>query len=418
MKIKIKMLPVYAIIFFMILGVGLLKPFTGSLTWGSTDNIIMETGVFSIILCVIYLIKYRPRYDMIYLYLLLVFIVLVIGIRTSVMAGKNIYSYDVRMPIYKYSYVFLAFPIYKLLYNKVWKFSEFLNLIVKITMLSMLIRTSISLVQKFTGIVLFPTLAMEYATEGWIRNGWLRVNPPAFSVIIIPILMYLCYEEKVKKKKKKYIFYIVFSLIYSFLIHGARSVTVYQIIELVFIILCKKKSTKKQMCLFIFIALGCISFINSSIGNDFINSFFVGGDAGSTTGRIEALAYYTSMISQHFWIGTGFLSFAERQFTGKVGYIVATLSDMGILYSFVQVGVTVIVFYLLYIVRSIYVGKIIKNRDMDSNLYLLVYGNVLAIILTIINIDMFFGIYLLAVPFCIAIVEYASKQVPYNNSMK
>lgn len=56
-------------------------------------------------------------------------------------------------------------------------------------MLSMLIRTSISLVQKFTGIVLFPTLAMEYATEGWIRNGWLRVNPPAFSVIIIPILM-------------------------------------------------------------------------------------------------------------------------------------------------------------------------------------------------------------------------------------
>lgn len=71
MKIKIKMLPVYAIIFFMILGVGLLKPFTGSLTWGSTDNIIMETGVFSIILCVIYLIKYRPRYDMIYLYLLL-----------------------------------------------------------------------------------------------------------------------------------------------------------------------------------------------------------------------------------------------------------------------------------------------------------------------------------------------------------
>lgn len=73
-------------------------------------------------------------------------------------------------------------------------------------MLSMLIRTSISLVQKFTGIVLFPTLAMEYAAEGWIRNGWLRVNPPAFSVIIIPILMYLCFEEKVKKKKEKYIF--------------------------------------------------------------------------------------------------------------------------------------------------------------------------------------------------------------------
>ena len=86
------------------------------------------------------------------------------------------------------------------------------------------------------------------------------------------------------------------------------------------------------------------------------------------------------------------MSFAERQFTGKVGYIVATLSDIGILYSFVQVGVTIIVFYLLYIVRSIYVGQEIKNRDKDSNLYLLVYGNMLAVILTIINIDMFFVI--------------------------
>ena len=149
------------------------------------------------------------------------------------------------------------------------------------------------------------------------------------------------------------------------------------------------------------------------MGNNFINSFLVGENAGSTTGRIEALAYYTSLIRQHFWTGTGFLSFAERKFTGKVGYVVATLDDIGILYSFVQVGVTIIVFYLLYIVRSLYVGQKIKKRDKDSNLYLLVYGNMLAVILTIINIDMFFGIYLLAVPFCIAIVEYASKQVPY-----
>jgi len=93
----------------------------------------------------------------------------------------------------------------------------------------------------------------------------------------------------------------VFSLIYSFLIHGARSVTVYQIVELVFIILCKKKSTKKQMCLFVFIALACISFINSSIGNDFIDSFLVGGDAGSTTGRIEALAYDSSTFLDWNW---------------------------------------------------------------------------------------------------------------------
>ena len=93
------------------------------------------------------------------------------------------------MPIYKYSYVFLAFPIYKLLYNKVWKFSEFLNLIVKITMLSMLIRTSISLVQKFTGIVLFPTLAMEYATEGWIRNGYARTIMITASISFILTLV-------------------------------------------------------------------------------------------------------------------------------------------------------------------------------------------------------------------------------------
>lgn len=417
MKIKIKMLPVYAIIFFMILGVGLLKPFTGSLSWGMTDNIIMETGIFSILLCAIYLIRYRSKCDMIYAYLLLTLIILIVGVHTSVMAGKNVYSYDVRMPVYKYSYIFLAFPIYQLLSSRIWKFEKFLNLIVNVTILSIIIRTIISVTQKFTGVIIFSEIATEYAAEGWIRNGWLRVNPPAFSVIIIPILMYLYFESD-EKKRKKYLIYVAYVIFYSIVINGARSVTIYQIIELIFIILYKRKSTKKQMFLFACIATSCICFINSSVGNNFINSFLIGGDAGSTTGRVEALAYYTSMIRQHFWTGTGFLSFAERQFTGKVGYIVATLGDIGILYSFVQVGVTIIVFYLLYIVRSIYVGQKIKNRDKDSNLYLLVYGNMLAVILTIINIDMFFGIYLLAVPFCIAIVEYASKQVPYNNSMK
>lgn len=412
MKIKIKMLPVYAIIFFMILGVGLLKPFTGSLSFGKTDYIIMETGIFSIILCSIYLIRYRPKWDMIYAYLLIALIVLIVGVHTSVRAGKNVFSYDVRMPVYKYSYIFLAFPIYQLLSREIWEFKRFLNLIVNVTILSILIRTIISVIQKFTGVIIFSEIATEYAAAGWIRNGWLRVNPPAFSVIIIPILMYLYYESK-EEKRKKYLIYAAYVIAYSMIIHGARSVTIYQIIELVFMVLYKRKGTKKQMLLFACIATSCICFINSSVGNNFINSFSTGGDAGSTTGRVEALAYYTSMIRQHFWTGTGFLSFAERQFTGKAGYIVATLGDIGILYSFVQVGVTIIVFYLLYIVRSLYVGQKIKKRDKDSNLYLLVYGNMLAVILTIINIDMFFGIYLLAVPFCIAIVEYASKQVPY-----
>lgn len=411
-KIKIKMLPVYAIIFFMILGVGLLKPFTGSLPFGNTDYIIMETCIFSIILCSIYLIRYRPKWDMIYAYLLIALIVLIVGVHTSVRAGKNVFSYDVRMPVYKYSYIFLAFPIYQLLSREIWEFKRFLNLIVNVTILSILIRTIISAIQKFTGVIIFSEIATEYAAAGWIRNGWLRVNPPAFSVIIIPILMYLYYESK-KEKRKKYLIYAAYVIAYSMIIHGARSVTIYQIIELVFIVLYKRKGTKKQMLLFACIATSCICFINSSVGNNFINSFSTGGDAGSTTGRVEALAYYTSIIRQHFWTGTGFLSFAERQFTGKAGYIVATLGDIGILYSFVQVGVTIIVFYLLYIVRSLYVGQKIKKRDKDSNLYLLVYGNMLAVILTIINIDMFFGIYLLAVPFCIAIVEYASKQVPY-----
>lgn len=406
MKIKIKMLPVYAIIFFMILGVGLLKPFTGSLSLGKTDYIITETGIFSIVLCSIYLIRYRPKCDMIYAYLLIALIVLIVGVHTSVVTGKNIYSYDVRMPVYKYSYIFLAFPIYQLLSSGIWKFKKFLNLIVNVTILSIIIRTIISVTQKFTGVIIFSEIATEYAVAGWLRNGWLRVNPPAFSVIIIPILMYLYFESK----EKKYLIYVAYAIVYSMVINGARSVTIYQIIELMFIVLCKRKGTKKQMLLFACIATSCICFINSSVGNNFINSFLTGGEAGSTTGRVEALAYYSSMIRQHFWTGTGFLSFAERQFTGKAGYIVATLGDIGILYSFVQVGITIIVFYLLYIVRSIYVGQKIKKRDKDSNLYLLVYGNMLAVILTIINIDMFFGIYLLAVPFCIAIVEYASKQ--------
>ena len=276
-------------------------------------------------------------------------------------------------------------------------------------MISMVIRFGVSFIQKLTGVTVVPTLALEYATENWMRNGWLRINPPALSLIIVPILVYMIYENK--QKRRRYFFCLGVVLFYSMFIHGARSLILYQLIEIVFLVLYKRKSTKTQMVVFAFLAIAGMILVNSEVGNAYINSFLPGGEfEGSTTGRLEAIGFYLASIQENFWTGTGFLSFEERQFVGEIGYVAGTLEDVGVLYSVVQVGAGIIGFYLMFLFRNIYIARRIKHNNEKSNSYLLVAGITLSVFLTTINIDMFYGIYVLAVPFGLAICEFVSKQ--------
>ena len=70
-----------------------------------------------------------------------------------------------------------------------------------------------------------------------------------------------------------------------------------------------------------------------------------------------------------------------------------------------MLGLGMAVLYIVLFCRGIYVSY--KIRKYNSNLSILVVGMTFLIILTDINIDCFWDIFAFAMPFYVAIVEYA-----------
>lgn len=398
--IKVSTLIKWVSIFLMVLNVSLLKVF-GILT---NSTVIYEVTV-ACALVMICLSLYRTgiKKNMLNLMCLIMVITLLFSFLTSMNNGKsftNVILYSV-----KYWMVLLSIPIAYILCSEKWDFKKFLKLIINLTNISYLLRAGISIIHQLTGSVIFETIAREYAAENWIRNGWLRINPPSLAIIFIPISMYLLFQTNRKSERNYYVFSIALSLFYAAVIHGARSVMLYQILEIVFILLMKKKGSKKQMILFVVLAIVSVIIMNSSIAEQFIESFGAEGEfEGSTTGRLEAIPYYFNLFSENFWTGTGFLDYEERLFEGSVGWTVATLGDVGFLWTLVQLGFGGLLFYIIFVIWGIKVG--IKARKIVSDMDILVWGIIFSIMLTGINIDLFYGIYAFAAPISLAIISY------------
>lgn len=403
MKIKVSSIYKGCIFILMALNLSLFKIFGGIIS--DTGFIIEITAVISIILCLIFWVKKGIKKDFLTFMLLLMSVTLLLAIKTSIDAGKTI-SNAVLYSL-KYWYVFLAVPLYEMLKCNWIKFNVLLKWIVNFTMISYLLRATISVIEKFTGVLILKNIALEYAADNWYRNGWLRIIPPAFGMIVIPIGMYFYYNSKNRMEKIRYTVVIAFSLLYSAIISGARSITLYQVIIIVFIILFKRKTAKRQLKIFLIISVMAVVLINSNFGENFLDSFLSTGEyAGSTTGRLEALPFYFSEWMKHPITGTGFLHYEQRMYTGKVGWTVATLGDLGVFFTIVQVGIGGMIFYIALFARGIRNGNRARILSPDKNLDILAWGIVVAVLLTGINIDLFYGIYAFSAPFCMAIIEY------------
>lgn len=397
------------IIFLMVLNVSLLKVF-GILTASTT---IYEVTVACACVIIIFIFfRFGIKMDMLNLICLVMVLTLLFSFRTSMENGKsftNVILYSVKNWM-----ILLSIPIAYVLRSGKWNFKKFLKLIINLTNASYLLRSGISVINRLTGSIIFESIAREYAAENWIRNGWLRINPPCLAIIFIPISMYLLFQAERKRERNYYLFSIALSMFYTAVIHGARSVVLYQILEILFIVIMKKKGSKKQIILFMILAILGIVVMNSSIVQQFIASFGVGGEfEGSTTGRLEAVPYYLSLFLENFWTGTGFLHYEERLFVGVVGWTVATLGDVGILWTLVQLGFGGLLFYIMFIIWGVLVGK--KACRIAPDIDILVWGIVFSIMITGVNIDLFYGIYAFAAPISLAIISYVDYSCKNEN---
>lgn len=302
-----------------------------------------------------------------------------------------------------YMYIFLAIPIYRMLRNDDTYFEKLLKTMAILCAGSFIIRAVISLIYVYTGTDILPAIALEGASIGWIRNGILRINPPCLGIIYLPIVFYLYIEAKKIRQRILYIGMMVLGIWYMTYITQARSMMIYQICTLIFLLMLKNKpNSKKGIVATIVIICCCVALINLPAAEKLFESFSEKNAAmgGSTTARFNAIAYFGMKFLKNPFTGIGFLLGTDTRVP-----IGGDISDIGLLRSIYMLGLGMAVLYIVLFCRGIYVSY--KIRKYDSNLSILVVGMTFLIILTDINIDCFWDIFAFAMPFYVAIVEYA-----------
>lgn len=401
MRVKSYKLIHFSLFISMIVALGLLKiiPFLSGMTFnrGITMAFISVAWFVSL-----FVIRSKSR-KIISLTVLYVYFLVVVAIFKSEASSIEIWR-----RIFDYLYILAAIPIYKLLVTGKWQLDELLEKIVIFTFISYGLRTFISIFESVSGTIVFPEIALECATENWRRGSLLRINPPCFACVVIPILYYLLVKSRVKKEKYIYWCLIISSVAYSIFIHGARSYAAYQIVELIFLYLFRKRESLKKIVSFVLISIIAIVAINT----DYFQAFLSGLDPNtsgvygySSRARLGALAYYSAMLINNPF-GVGFLKTENLSVYSysSFGRATGSLGDLGIMNSLVVLGISFACIYMIYLYISVVAAR--KQRKHNNNLDILCAGFAICLVFISINMDLFYTVNAYAAPYILAISTY------------
>lgn len=313
-----------------------------------------------------------------------------------------------------YMCILLSVPLLHLLKKNKWEFVSFIKTITYITFIGYILRFVASYIQHFTGAMIFQGMYAETIAKGdWFRDGFMRINPPCFGIIFIPLVFYLIVNEKKYSKKVLYWVMILFSIFYTYRVFASRAFLLYQISEVVILImLYKKTNTKKIVAVFLAI-IGVAITLQSGILDKILNSFSLSNaEYGySTYSRLLSIGYFGSMYLDHPLTGIGFLPAEEMRFlnyNASSKYILegGHLTDIGFLYSIVQLGFPVILFLVLFFWYGFKAGKLQRSIKENNNKDILAWGIIISIGITGISVDLFSAIFLHSAPFCLAIIDW------------
>lgn len=306
---------------------------------------------------------------------------------------------DALAMIWPYLYLVIAIPLINLFSRGKWKAQNAAKFLVIVTSVDTLAKAFMSFYESKTGVMLWPNLV---SGEMGYRNGLYRINPSALSILVIPLSFWLISKVKRKREKTVYIIAILIDIMYAYVIWQARSALLYKTIIIVMMVFLQQTNDKKKIVIAFTLMVGAVILINTPVFNTFVDSFSKSNKmyGNSTLARVNAYAYYGSMyLKSPFW-GVGCLSTSERYAPGVVG---GMLEDTGFFYGVVQLGVPIILFYIIIFFRGIYTFlKLRKKYIADS---LLCLSMTLLFIMFGVNMDPFYA-FALALPFYVSFVEY------------
>lgn len=303
-----------------------------------------------------------------------------------------------------YIYVFLALPITVLLVERSWEFEHFVDAILSVSVLSMLLKIFVMIYYGATGVEI-ECIALENTFEGWIRNGRLRLTPPCFIMICVPLCIYMfVYVDKLIKK----IFYCLCGLIcmaYVYFVWQSRIAILFIGVGIGIMVMFGNTSKKLNIVRWSVVGVGAVGFMLLGGLKQILALFSTNPETSvffaENKGHYYAYDIFWGHFAQNFLTGCGLnetLSLGVYTILDKRQW----LCDAGILYSLEPMGILIGVFYLLMFARGVYVYM--QNRK-EKNLAIIALALTVTIMVCEISMDCFFTPTAFAVPFYIAIVE-------------
>lgn len=400
MKIKVSNIVKALIGILVLLHLGvLLIPLAGtsmfSTSYITKDRMLLFLLILS--LCVLIGSTYRNKMSKKYLYfeLSILLICCVRGMIGSLGSGDRFI--DGLYLIWPYIYPWLALPILNLLCAEKLKIENLAKFVVVSTTIDTLLKAFMSFYQSISGTILWSNLVRG---EMGYRNGLYRINPSALSILVVPLSFWLIAKSNKRREKAIYIITMIIDILYAYIVWQARSALMYKTIIVILMLFMQKTNDQKKIIRFFVLLTGIVIFINTPIFSNFISSFSASDSTygGSTVARLNAIAYFMGRYSQHPILGIGCLQTVDRYAVGG-----GMLEDMGFLYGLVQLGIPMVIFYLVIFIRGIYVS--IKLKRKSNNDSILCIALTVLFIMFGINMDTFYA-FAIAVPFYLAFIEF------------
>lgn len=387
--------------------------------------------VMSFFIVVILLIEYRfffllpipnmiqrtmTYHNKVLLFLLSIFLFVMYGMyRKKLLFSKYVYGYimlisisafyayikyqpnlsEIILPMFAYLSLLLYFPLRRYFKHHFSFFISTLtgmNIIANLLLLAQLILYRITF-NVFMYIYEFYNVGRVYTRDGDIRITYLGTII-SFSCVISMGFLFFNKEEKKLYKNSKFIHIVnvVLSLAYFQLVSQTRMYVLVLIGTFVFLIYfhINSKNIVFSMLKQVLFFTGIIIVIYSTGVLDYLINliipFFDGSSVedGSYYARMEALSYFSSVISRNPVFGNGLLS-PDRSslyyniITGPMGY--AFYTDVGILGTTAQFGIPMLVWYVFLLKKIYYVYNKQKNKIIFSLLVFMMLSSGTLIVL-------------------------------------
>lgn len=397
--------------FTMINALGLLKPIGEIIPIFGFDYAVRWTNILLIFFGIIFLTmgqRKRTASPFIWTMVLLVCGTLFLRLVLDFARGENVYKeLNSHCP---YMYIALSIIVYDLLKENEITLDGLVDKLILLTMMSYALRIFIAAAYDIKGIRILNSIATEGARVDYYRNGNLRVNAPCFSSMMIPLCYYQLVKSRSTKKKMWSVLCMAFVVIYNIYVSMSRAAVIFSVLEIIFCLFCSKKSAYKGLLLGIVGLVGVALLLSSGIVDYILDMFSITNATYGVSNNIRFLEYpyFWKMYTDHFWIGNGMFKDGDsRLYYNMNGILTGGLSDCGFLRSLVFMGFPMLIFYVVWLLGGLMKGLGTFKRKMDSSIRILVLGILVSSLLSALLVDSFFAPIAYAVPYALAIPEFA-----------